>query len=105
SPTISNGTLIHELTHALQDQYIDLTRRKFHQGVDGTQDSSLAADGLIEGEANYVQKVYSRHCGGMWSCVAPPDRGGGGGGQPPNWGIYLVLFQPYSDGPVYVKDI
>jgi len=104
-PTISNATLIHELVHALQDQYIDLTDPTYYQGVDGTQDSSLAVSGLIEGEANYVEANYADRCGGAWSCVSTPDSGGGTSPGTINLGIFLTIFHPYSDGPVWVNDV
>ncbi|MFB6197765.1 MAG: Hvo_1808 family surface protein, partial [Halobacteriaceae archaeon] len=99
SPTISNGTLIHELTHALQDQYVNLSSPQFSAR---TQDGSLAIDGLIEGEANYVEQKYSMRCGNEWSCISPPQRPNSGGSTNINLGIFLTIFQPYSDGPVYV---
>ncbi|MFB6253445.1 MAG: Hvo_1808 family surface protein, partial [Halobacteriaceae archaeon] len=101
-PTIDNATLIHELVHALQDQHEDLTSRKF---VADTQDGTLAIDGLIEGEANYIEQLYSMRCGGQWSCVRSPSSGGGGGTAGIHWGIYVTLFFPYSDGPVYVHNL
>ncbi|RLM53336.1 hypothetical protein DVK02_14190 [Halobellus sp. Atlit-31R] len=105
SPTIDNTTLVHELVHALQDQQYDLTKAKYGGG---TQDEQLATDGLIEGDANYVEQRYVERCGGAWDCVATPSRGGGGsggGGGDTNLGIFLTIFQPYSDGPVYVHDL
>ena len=104
SPTIDNATLVHELVHAVQDQRYDLTRSKY--GGD-TQDEQLAIDGLIEGDANYVEARYEKRCGAAWDCVATPETagGGGGGGDGPNFGILLTIFQPYSDGPVYVGDL
>jgi hypothetical protein len=99
SPTIDNGTLVHELTHALQDQQGRLTTAR---PSDATQDADLAANGLIEGEANYVERRYAQRCGDEWDCAAPPA-GSGGGGEPPNLGILLTVLQPYSDGPVYVN--
>jgi heme-degrading monooxygenase HmoA len=101
SPTIDNGTLVHELTHALQDQQGRLTGVR---PTDATQDADLAATGLVEGEANYVERRYTQRCGVEWECAAPPDGGGGGGGDP-NLGILLTILQPYSDGPVYVNSI
>ena len=103
SPTINNATLVHELVHALQDQHYDLTDPKY--GGD-TQDEQLATDGLIEGDANYVERRYAQRCGGAWECVPTPERagGGGGGGGGSNLGILLTIFQPYSDGPVYISD-
>ena len=104
SPTINNATLVHELVHALQDQHYDLTKPKY--GGD-TQDEQLATDGLIEGDANYVERRYAQRCGGAWECVPTPETaggGGGGGGGGSNLGILLTIFQPYSDGPVYISD-
>jgi hypothetical protein len=97
-PTIDNATLVHELVHALQDQNGTLGDRL---GNTSTQDADLAVDGLVEGEANYVEHRYAERCGAEWDCVATPADGGPGG-DPPNLGILLTLLQPYSDGPVYV---
>ena len=101
SPVIRNTTLVHELVHAAQDQRFDLTD-DVYRGE--TQDSDLAIDGLIEGDANYVQREYSSRCAsGEWECVATPSQSGGSSGPQPNLGILLTVFQPYSDGPVYVS--
>jgi len=105
SPTINNATLVHELVHALQDQRYDLSKPKY--GGD-TQDEQLAVDGLVEGDANYIETRYAQQCGAAWGCVATPESaggGGGGGGGGPNLGILLTIFQPYSDGPVYISDL
>jgi hypothetical protein len=103
SPTVNNATLVHELVHAVQDQHYDLTKPKY--GGD-TQDGQLAVDGLIEGDANYVERRYTQQCGDTWECVATPESrgGGGGGGGDSNLGILLTIFQPYSDGPVYISE-
>ncbi|MFB6303594.1 MAG: Hvo_1808 family surface protein [Haloferacaceae archaeon] len=102
SPTIDNATLVHELTHALQDQTVDLTSEQLSGG---TQDADLAVDGLVEGEANLIESLYTRRCGTEWECVEAPSSGGGSGGERPNLGILLTILQPYSDGPVYVNDL
>ncbi|MFC6725652.1 Hvo_1808 family surface protein, partial [Halobium palmae] len=104
SPTVNNATLVHELTHAMQDQYHDLSARKY-RGT--TQDGSLAADGVVEGEANYVEDRYRERCdAGEWECVPTPTTGGGGGsGSSMNFGIFVTVFQPYSDGPAYVHSL
>ncbi|MFB6111206.1 MAG: Hvo_1808 family surface protein [Halobacteriaceae archaeon] len=100
SPTISSGTLIHELTHAIQDQYGYLGRSSL---VRSTQDGQLAADSLVEGEANYVQDRYGMRCGGAWNCVASPSEGSGGSLPPDfNFGVFVTIFFPYSDGPPWV---
>jgi hypothetical protein len=98
SPTIDNATLVHELVHALQDQDGDLGERIT---ATETQDAGLATDGVVEGEANYIEQRYTNRCGAEWDCVETPGSGGGPG-EPPNLGILLTLLQPYSDGPVYI---
>jgi hypothetical protein len=103
SPVIRNGTLIHELVHAVQDQRFNLTDQRYRGA---TQDHDLAIDGLIEGDANFVEDEYVRRCAsGEWECVATPSQGGGSDGPAPNLGILLTVFQPYSDGPVYVSTL
>ncbi len=102
-PVIDNATLAHELTHALQDQHYNLSKPKYSGQ---TQDGQLAEEGVVEGEANYIEEGYKHHCQTDWQCVATPKSGtdGGGSGQT-NLGILLTILQPYSDGPVYVNHI
>jgi len=95
--TINGATLVHELTHALQDQYHNLSAPRFSAA---TQDGDLAASGIVEGEAGYVEARYDERCGEAWSCVDSPASGGGS--MPANYGMYLTIYQPYSDGPAYV---
>ncbi|SDZ97108.1 hypothetical protein SAMN04488065_1487 [Haloplanus vescus] len=99
SPTIDNATLVHELTHALQDQTGDLGEQL---SGSKTQDADLATDGVVEGEANYIEHKYTERCGVEWECVDPPSSGSSGSQSPPNLGILLTLLHPYSDGPVYI---
>jgi len=100
SPSISRGTIVHELVHAQQDQYVNLSSARFSPH---TQDEQLASNGLIEGEANYLEDRYQERCGAEWECV--PNAGGGGGGGDIHFGVYAVLIHPYSDGPPYVHEI
>jgi hypothetical protein len=101
SPTLDNATLVHELVHALQDQHYNLTNATY-RGT--TQDGDLAVDGVVEGEANYVEQRYVDRCGVEWECVETPATGGGGG-PGPNLGVLVTVLQPYSDGPVYVREL
>jgi hypothetical protein len=95
-PVVDEGILVHELTHALQDQ-LELTAFDPRATADGR----TARLGLTEGEANYVMARYESQClNGTWECVptasandSPPDF---------NLGIYLTGYQPYSDGPALV---
>ncbi|AQL43124.1 hypothetical protein BV210_10530 [Halorientalis sp. IM1011] len=85
-------TLGHELVHALQDQYHNLTAI-----TAGTRDESNAQSSLIEGEARTVGLAYQERCGGEWDCLSAPS-------DSPSLseihaGIYMLNFFPYSDGP------
>ncbi|MBX0322791.1 Hvo_1808 family surface protein [Halomicroarcula sp. F13] len=100
TPHIDRRTLAHELVHALQDQQFGLN------GSAETQDQQLARDGLVEGEANYVQYLYQRRCEDDWSCVARPERSGGGGGSGPRYpGLFTVIYQPYATGPAFIDSV
>jgi len=103
-PQIDPSTLAHELVHAMQDQYHDLTRPRY---VGATQDADLAVDGIVEGEAVHVEELYDARCAANWSCLAAPDSGGGGGGSASdyNFGILQTVLQPYSDGALYVEKL
>ncbi|ERG96014.1 Hvo_1808 family surface protein [Haloquadratum walsbyi] len=105
SASIDNTTLIHELVHAVQDQHYDLTEERY---AATTQDGQLAVDGLIEGDARYVESAYVDRCGGSWECVELPTdtgRDSGSGGGPSNLGIFVTIFQPYSDGVGYINHL
>ncbi|MFB6117430.1 Hvo_1808 family surface protein [Halosegnis sp.] len=90
------GTLAHELVHALQDQHFDLGSI-----TASTRDGQNANNGLIEGDANLVQDRYGANCGAAWSCLDAPAGGSGGGGDL-HVGVYVLSFFPYSDGPGFV---
>ena len=102
NPIISDTTLVHEYVHAMQDQYHDLGDARYRGE---TQDRDLAINGIVEGEAVYTERLYEEYCESEWECASPPEQEGGGGGGDLNLGIYLTVFQPYSDGPGYVHDI
>lgn len=103
NPVIDGSTLLHELDHAMQDQYHNLSKAKY-RGT--TQDQDLAIDGIVEGEAVYVERRYEERCeSGEWDCVETPDTGSSSDGPDPNLGIFVTIFHPYSDGPGYAADI
>lgn len=54
-PQEVDSIMIHELSHALQDQYYDLT--KFNNPTDDDKDTALKY--LIEGEATYIMTIGS----------------------------------------------
>ncbi|MDQ2052348.1 Hvo_1808 family surface protein [Natronolimnohabitans sp. A-GB9] len=98
-PDVDEVVLGHELTHALQDQHFDLTR---FDG--GTIDRETAETGLIEGDAVWVDTEYDERCGEEWSCLPDPESPGEQQADL-NWGLYLTLYHPYSDGPSYVDQL
>ena len=104
SAEIDPSTLAHELLHAMQDQYHDLTDPRY---VGATQDGDLAVDGVVEGEAVHVEERYAARCDANWTCAEAPesDGGGGGDGQEFNFGILQTVLQPYGDGAVYVREL
>jgi hypothetical protein len=48
--------MVHELTHALQDQHFDL--RRFEKWPKGDADAELAAHSLVEGDAMLAMELY-----------------------------------------------
>lgn len=100
---IEEKTLIHELTHALQDQHFDLESDHL---AGSTQDAQLARLGLIEGDAEYVTMRYEERCDVEWECLDSGVSGSETNRQGAfNLGVWAVMFQPYSDGPAYVHEI
>lgn len=101
TPQLDEITLSQELFHALQDQKFDLS--SFNQS---TREQHNAVNGIVEGDGNYVDYLYERHCRDEWNgdCLMP-DGQAGGGQQLANIGPYLLKFQPYSDGPPFVRAI
>ncbi|MFC7081620.1 Hvo_1808 family surface protein [Halorussus caseinilyticus] len=101
TPKLDEITLSQELFHALQDQHFNLS--KFDQS---TRELHNAKDGVIEGDGNYVDHLYSKRCENQWNgdCLTPDDGSGSSGGLA-NIGPYLIKFQPYSDGPAFVRGV
>jgi PGF-CTERM protein len=101
---VNEGTLAHELVHVLQDQHYNLSADRFNPPV---QDEQLAGDGVVEGEAEYVRKLYERRCARGWECYSSDGSGGRGSdgsssANDGNVGILMTVYQPYSDGAEYV---
>ncbi len=103
TPQLDEITLSQELFHALQDQKFNFS--SFNQT---TRELHNANDGVIEGDGNYVDYLYSQRCQDEWNgdCLTPQaSSGSSGSGGLANIGPYLVKFHPYSDGPAFVKQI
>ena len=90
--------LVHELTHALQDQHFDIQREDLDELDD---EQALVFQSLVEGDAVRVETA--------WLQAQPPsvqqelaelfEDGGGGGGEPV---VEELLGFPYYAGPVMV---
>jgi hypothetical protein len=97
TPAVSMTTLVHELVHALQDQHFGLDERP------STQDTQLARNSVVEGEANLLTERYRGRCGDDWSCLSSPTEDGSSEDVHP--GLYLVIIQPYQQGPSFIETI
>ncbi|MFB6140232.1 MAG: Hvo_1808 family surface protein [Halosimplex sp.] len=100
TPTIDRATLAHELVHALQDQHFG-----FGPNAE-TQDRQLAERGVTEGDARYVESIYSRRCESEWSCIPEPEPSGGGGASADyNRGLFLTIYTPYAAGSQFIDRV
>jgi hypothetical protein len=99
TPKMDEITLSQELFHALQDQQFEVSYNR------STREGYNAGLGIIEGDGNLVDRRYQQRCEAAWDCLSPEDEPGGGDSSDLNYGIYLTQFQPYSDGPKFVKGI
>jgi hypothetical protein len=96
--TVDRRTLVHELTHALQDQHFGL-----HTAAP-TIDERRARTGATEGDANYVQYRYEDRCEAEWECRPLPSANRSGSGEY-DLGLFVAVFHPYSEGPVFVRTL
>ncbi|WP_254536812.1 Hvo_1808 family surface protein [Halomarina litorea] len=99
TPTLDPRTLAHELVHALQDQRLSLGPNR------PTRDGNLARNGLVEGDANYVEARYAERCESEWSCLALLNQSGAT--RPDGFveGIYQTAIHPYVIGPRFVDSL
>ncbi|WEL16822.1 Uncharacterized protein SVXHr_0643 [Halorhabdus sp. SVX81] len=101
TPKMNEITLSQELYHALQHQ-------QFGQAIFNhtTREAHNAKDGIVEGDGNYVDRLYQQRCQNEWagSCLMPntaeststPDF---------HYGLLQIYLQPYIDGPPFVQDL
>jgi len=101
TPQLSEVTLSQELFHALQDQRFDISTLDY-----STREAHNTADGVVEGDGNLVDRLYAERCLESWDCFEDTtDSDGGDDGGVPNWGRYFTVFQPYADGPEFVRQV
>lgn len=91
-------TLAHELLHALQDQHFGIGSSNTP-----TLDGRNAYLGLIEGEAVLVEHRYANNCETeVWACIEADTAATSPIGPDFHYGLYLVDFFPYAEGPTFV---
>jgi hypothetical protein len=85
--------IAHELTHALQDQHANLSRRFTRS------DPELTFRSVVEGDATLAEALYMRRCGEEWDCLQGPQRSiSGAQVQALNSGVALPFTFAYVDG-------
>lgn len=103
SPKMNEITLSQELFHYLQDETYNISA--FDQS---TEELHNAKDGIIEGDGNYVDRLYQQECtDGVWegSCLIPQSDDAASGATPDlHFGLYQQTLQPYNTGPAWVDD-
>lgn len=100
-------TLVHELTHALQDQHFELHRPKLH---DADDERSLGFDGLVEGDAERIADAYRRSLSAEERKAAEREQVDQSAalamaaGDIPRVLIDILTF-PYAVGPSFVEAV
>lgn len=100
TPKMNEIVLSQELFHALQQDYFNIS--EFDRS---TQELTNAKGGIIEGDGNLVDHWYGQRCRSEWDCLMPNRTPEDNENVSFHWGMYLVSYQPYSDGPKFVKNL
>lgn len=97
------AVLVHELTHALQDQHFDLHRPALDERTD---EASQAFTGLVEGDAVRVQRRYYLSLSSAEKREFLAEEADQGGPPRDVPGVLLaVLLFPYQAGPAFVDAV
>ena len=96
-------TLVHELTHALQDQTFDLSA--LDRSVRTDDETILTVRAVIEGDAMRVSDDYYAEQGSAWQRQVDADQGSGSSGtsDTPIADTYEAL--PYAFGEHFVSGV
>ena len=98
-PLVDEDLLVHELVHALQDEYAGTPLET------RSDDDNYATAALVEGDAVYVTRRFRDRCAAGWDCVEVPPRGSGGGAGDVHPGFRTLRRFAYSDGPAFVDTL
>lgn len=97
-------TLVHELTHALQDQHFDIDRKDLE---DRDDEASSGLQGLVEGDAVRVERLYRESLSDKERKQAEVDELEAGAGIAPDVPqvvLQLIAF-PYIVGPDFATAV
>jgi hypothetical protein len=103
---LRRATVVHELTHALQDQHFDLSR----DGSYDSDDRNAAFDAVVEGDAVRLQNAYVESLPKAdqdaydKATAADEDAPPPAGGAIPDW-LAAVSDFPYSVGYPFTDDL
>lgn len=103
SPYI-RSVLVHELTHALQDQHFDIDRTALAKKDD---ESAIALTGLIEGDAVRIEGLYFESLPQAEQKEAEREELRAAGRRDPNIPRPLLemIFFPYIAGPAFAEKV
>jgi hypothetical protein len=100
----ARSIVVHELTHALQDQHFNLDRE-----MDWYDESLLAFDSLVEGDATRIEQLYLTSLSPEEQEAAAAEQANAGGSGPPASPSLQVLAMlsgfPYEVGEQFVADV
>jgi len=96
-------TVVHELTHALQDQHFALDRLMTGARMD--DETALAALSVVEGDASWVEEQYALEQSGEWNeeLWASYDASQADIDLPP--AVQEMLWAPYNLGWSFATDL
>ncbi|MGI8791574.1 MAG: DUF6782 family putative metallopeptidase [Acidimicrobiales bacterium] len=97
-------TIVHELTHAIQDQHFELHRPDLD---DRDDEASFAFSGLVEGDATRIEAAYKQKLSLEDQKRAEQEEQSAGSGIDPSTPRILLelLGFPYLFGPVFANTV
>ena len=96
--------LVHELTHAVQDQHFDISHPELTNVTDERPEALL---GLLEGDAVTLENEYVATESAQDQAEALQEQTQGAANIPSNIPPVLIqiLVFPYTDGPEFIKEL
>ena len=102
----TDGTVVHEIVHAIQDQRFNLSSGRF-QPPPSQRDAGRAAQALVEGDALETQTRFvaeSGLSGALGELLGAIGQGAGGGTDLPPY-FQREFTQPYLAGQAFVTEL